>query len=57
MVFTQRSLLNIDERILLYLLNNSFQIESSDATEDLTAIGVADAVFSDRKNVSCNLKR
>ena len=57
MVFTHRSLLNIDKRILLYLLKNSFQIESSDATEDLTAFGIADGVFSDRKNISNNLKK
>ncbi|MFW9881367.1 MAG: tetratricopeptide repeat protein [Candidatus Thorarchaeota archaeon] len=55
MVFVQKSMLNRNERVLLYLLDNPYQFELPDAPEDLTAFGIADAISSNRSNIFYNL--
>jgi len=52
MVFTQRSLLNVDERILLYLLGHHYEIDNMEAPEEFTTEGIADAVLTDKYNMS-----
>jgi len=41
---------------LLYLLNKPYKLELPDATEDLTAFGIAEAIACDRNNIFYNLK-
>ena len=56
MAFTHRSLVNVDGRILYYLLDHFFYNDTPMESDNLTTQGIAEVVFTDPKNMSYYIK-
>jgi DNA-binding PadR family transcriptional regulator len=60
MVFNYKSLVDIEGRILLYLLDNNFnddELNTMDAPENLTTHGIAEAISTDHRHMAYHIKR